>query len=293
MSTFLLAADIGGSHISSVAINTKDWQVIDARITKSDVSGFAEKEQILKVWTENIKQSIQKSEQAAIAKIRIAIPSPFDTTGKCFQSHPEGKFEALVGINLQNVFEQALGYPIDLHFENDAACFGIGESYFGKTNAVQKSIAITLGTGLGATFISNHQAQKSGEGIPTGGELYDQPFDKSIADDYFSTRWFVAEAEKYGLQVAGVKELIQANDPVVLKAIFQQFVQSFYQFLSPYAKAFEAEAIVIGGSITKAWSHFGAALSSLFQQDVIPVFASDLRERAILLGAAKSQPILH
>lgn len=286
MNSLILAADIGGSHISSTIIDTAEWLVENDQIKESHIDGFAEKEAILTAWCSNIKQSIQGK---TVEKIAIAMPGPFDYEKGIFEQHPEGKFGSLVETNFKIEIQKRLDQLLSIHFENDAAAFGIGESYFGQTKNVNRSIAITLGTGLGATFIDQHQAIKTGIHVPEGGELYHQNFRESIADDYFSTRWFVQQAkEKYGLKVAGVKELLKTNNSEIITKIFQEFTQSLYEFLLPYTQNFQAEAIVIGGNIAKAWSHFGISLNALFRSNQIQVAPSILQEKAILLGAARS-----
>ncbi|MEM6698043.1 MAG: ROK family protein [Bacteroidota bacterium] len=286
MNHLILAADIGGSHISSTIIDVTKWQVTDDQILQSHIDGFADKEMILTTWCNNLAQNIRDKE---VEKITIAMPGPFDYEKGIFEQHPEGKFGSLVGTNFKIAIQERLGRVVEVHFENDAAAFGIGESYFGQSKDVKRSIAITLGTGLGATFISNHQAIKTGEDIPEGGELYHQNFKDSIADDYFSTRWFVKQTkEKYDLEVAGVKELLESTNDETIAEIFQKFTQSLHEFLLPYAQNFQAEAIVIGGNIAKAWSHFGVQLNTLFHSNAIRVAPSILQEKAILLGAAKS-----
>ncbi|MEM0991781.1 MAG: ROK family protein [Bacteroidota bacterium] len=286
MSHLILAADIGGSHISSTVIDATKWQVADDKILQSHIDGFVDQETILTTWCNNLAQNVRDKE---VEKIAIAMPGPFDYEKGIFEQHPEGKFGSLVGTNFKVAIQERLGRVVEIHFENDAAAFGIGESYFGQSKNVQRSIAITLGTGLGATFISNHQAIKTGASVPEGGELYHQNFKDSIADDYFSTRWFVKRAKnKYALEVKGVKELLENGDAEITKAIFQTFARSLHEFLLPYAQNFQAEAIVIGGNIAKAWSHFGATLNTLFKSNGIQVAPSVLQEKAILLGAAKS-----
>lgn len=286
---FILVADIGGSHISSTVIDKNNWEIIDEKIHKSAVDGFADRAVILDTWSKNLKESMATYEVEKIQKIVIALPGPFDYEKGVFQKHPEGKFGSLVGLDIKSAIQENIGTSIEILFENDAAAFGIGESYFGQSRNYKNSIAITLGTGIGATFIAHHCAIKEGENVPKDGELYHQKFQESIADDYFSTRWFVKKAcDDYNLKVDGVKELLELGNPTIVKTIFDSFAQSFYQFLLPYALNFKAEAIVIGGNIAKAWSYFGDTLAQLFQAQNIAIYPSILQEKSTLLGAAKA-----
>ena len=63
---------------------------------------------------------------------------------------------------------------------------------------------------VGSSFFENGKQLKDKPGVPSNGFLFDQIFMDSIADDYFSTRWFVNEYKIIsGKEVDGVKVLSQ------------------------------------------------------------------------------------
>ena len=288
MTPKIIAADIGGSHISSTILNRNNWQIDSAKIIETKTNSFGQKEQIIKGWVNNLQQNARKEKIVNNHQIAIALPGPFDYKNGVFQAHPEGKMGSLVGENFRDLLVPYFGETLKISFENDAACFGLGTACFGAGWNQQRLIGITLGTGIGSSFIANQQIIKAGPSIPVGGELYRESYKGSIADDYFSTRWFVrAAAEDLGLKVSGVRVLTEQAPKAYLQDLFTRFANNLYQFLLPYASRFGATAIVIGGNITKAWRFFGVELTSLFEKDGIIIKPSILNEQAIMLGAAK------
>ena len=178
-----------------------------------------------------------------------------------------------------------------LRFYNDAACFGIGEAWKGKLISTNKSLAITLGTGFGATFLVQGKPVVHGEGVAENGELYNVVFKEGIADEYFSTRWFIKRHEELtGITVQGVKDLITISEGNThIDQIFNEFSKNLGTFLSPWLKEFNADAIVIGGNISKAWNLFAGTLKQELENQgcFTEIYQSDLKEKAILLGGAR------
>ena len=80
-------------------------------------------------------------------------------------------------------------FPI--HFINDAVAFALGEDWIGKTSGSARSLAITLGTGFGSSFLKNSLPVVFGESVPKHGYVWHLPIEGGIADDYFSTRGLV------------------------------------------------------------------------------------------------------
>ena len=129
---------------------------------------------------------------------------------------------------------------------------------------------------------------KSGKGIPESGEIYLHPFNHSIADDYFTTRWFVRTAEEQlRIHAEGLLELMNKSSEDSLQPLFATFGQNLFQLLLPFAKEFNAEVIIIGGNIAHAWNRFSDYLIPAFEPYGIQVKKSVLGEKAVFLGAAK------
>src|SRR5690606_29394129 len=101
--------------------------------------------------------------------------------------------EKIYGLNVSKALRDYLGLREDfpVRFVNDAAAFAIGESWKGKTKGARRSLAITLGTGLGSGFVSDGLPVFHSPLIPEDGFIYHLPYKGGIADDYFSSRGLI------------------------------------------------------------------------------------------------------
>jgi len=155
--------------------------------------------------------------------------------------------------------------------------------------AKQRVVVITLGTGFGAAFLDDKIPIVDRANVPPQGCLWHLPFGKSIADDYFSTNWFVTEYNtRHEDEISGVKELL-SKDAEVVQALFEEFANNLGDFLAPHLKKFNAEILIVGGNISKALNHFITPLTTrLNQQNVqLEIAPSILLEEAALIGSAQ------
>jgi glucokinase len=129
------------------------------------------------------------------------------------------------------------------------------------------------------------------EDVPENGYVYNLPYKDGMADEYFSTRWFVDRyKELSGKKVPGVKDLTElVNDDIMARDLFEEFGYSLGIFLSPWLRAFKAEALVAGGNISKAWPLFGDSFQRALENENINITTavSELKEHAALLGSAQ------
>ncbi len=288
----VLGVDIGGSHISVASIDENVPNQVQNTYTMkiSNTSGL---DLILDSWIGAIEMAIDNLGNKKLKGIGIAMPGPFDYERGIFPNKGENKFEMLSNFNLKDHIIEKLNLKpsVSVRFYNDAACFGIGEAWVGELASFNKTIAITLGTGLGATFLDKGIPVLEGKGVPLYGELYHLPFGNDIADTSFSTVWFQKRyKELTNKEIRGVKELIRfEKDNTITTQIFKEFSENLAIFLAPWLQSFEAEAIVIGGNISNSWTFFIEGLIQTFNRlDItIPIYKSTLRESAALIGAAR------
>lgn len=123
------------------------------------------------------------------------------------------------------------------------------------------------------------------------GCVYHLPYKNGIADDYFSTRWFVNTFNAYKkAEITGVKELAELAQKGDADAhdIFSGFGTNLGNFLSEWIGKFGAEAVIIGGNIANAGTLFLPAMQAVLRENgLTPVIeVSELKEEAALLGAA-------
>jgi glucokinase len=173
---------------------------------------------------------------------------------------------------------------------NDVSAFAVGEAVIGKAAAYKRSMSVTLGTGFGSAFISERIPIVDGPDVPKLGCVYHIPYKDGIADDYFSTRWFLGRYKSLtGKELSGVKELSElANSDKIAKDLFFEFGNNAALFLTPYLKKFRAEILVIGGNISYAYNLFGDVFEKKLKAEGCncKVSLSELKEDAALFGSA-------
>jgi len=156
---------------------------------------------------------------------------------------------------------------------NIALSFAIGECWIGKASADKNVMAITLGTGFGSAFLSQGVPVIEGNLVPKMGYVYHIPYENGIADDYFSTRWFIKEYFlRTGISCNGVKDIAErAERDLEAKKIFEDFGTNLGNFLSPLLQTFEVNCLVMGGNISGAYSLFGPSFNRALQNHSVGI----------------------
>ena len=294
MKKFAIGADIGGSHISCAAIDLDRKAIVESSITTQAVDNQASAKVILDSWAAALNRSIAAIDMHELAGIGFAMPGPFNyAQGIAMFTHEVAKYQNLHGINVSEHIKPLLTIngECDVRYLNDATSFAVGEAWLGKASGVKRSMSITLGTGFGSAFVDDGIPIVAGEDVPEMGCVWHLPFQGKIADESFSTRWFINQyIAKSGHKAAGVKEIADnfATDPVA-REIFIEFGTNLGIFLAPWLKKFDAEALVIGGNIAAAYNLFGSSLRNSLANHgaAMPVHISDLKENAALIGSAR------
>ncbi len=278
----VLGIDIGGSHLTAALVDEATRKFVPDSYLRVRVNSKGTAEEILDIWTKAIDDTFQ-AHPVKSKRIGIAMPGPFDYANGISLIKGLDKYEALYKLNVKEILSKRLSIPeTSILMMNDAACFLRGEVYYGAARGYQDVIGITLGTGTGSAM--HHH------GITHDANLGPAPFMDSIADEYFSTRWFVKRySELTGNTVKDVKTLadLHGSDEQV-KNIFKEFVKNLVVFLEGFVRAEKPQVIVMGGNI--------AQCSSLFMEDLtaqlaarnitVPIVRAELGEEAAILGAA-------
>ncbi|MDP4205475.1 MAG: ROK family protein [Bacteroidota bacterium] len=288
-----IGVDIGGSHISAAAVDLESGCMIDHTYTQLSVDNQAFASVIMNHWADCLREVMEKAEIEFPIGIGFAMPGPFDYVNGISLIEGVCKYDNLYGLNVKQAIVTALNLKneVPVRFINDASAFAIGEAWSGAAKNTYRSIAITLGTGFGSAFMIDGVPQSHGDNIPKNGWVYCLPFGDSIADDSFSTRWFIKRFKKItGEQVAGVWEIAERarknkND----RSIFTEFGMNLAVFLTPLLKKFNAEVLVIGGNIPGAYDLFGPALVNQLKKENIEtqICISELKDNAAILGSAR------
>ena len=289
---FAIGVDIGGSHISCAAVDLVSYKVLRETLAEEAVDNKAQAEEIISIWAKALSRVMKKIPHGHLKGIGFGMPGPFDyVKGICYIKGV-AKYENLYGCNVKDAISESLNVPesFPIRFMNDVSAFAVGEALKGKAAKVTRSMCVTLGTGFGSAFIKDHIPIVDGPEVPKLGCVYHLPYKDNIADDYFSTRWFIGSYKKLtGKHLNGVKEIAElaANDKAA-KDLFTEFGNNLGTFLAPWLIRFKAEIVVVGGNISHAWDHFGHIFESRLKKEgcTCKVTLSRLKEDAALIGSA-------
>ena len=275
---------MGGSHLNSAVIDLESRKVCsESLVTPMDSS--APGAEVLDCFRQNLLGSIEGF-GGEVAQIGLAFPGPFDyNKGVSYMEH---KFEHLYGIDLPQALRNLLQKPgLEFRFVNDASAFALGECFCGSAQGRHRVLALTLGTGVGSGFVVDGVLDDSSEAVPAGGEVWNLPFENTIVDDSFSTRWFVRRyLQLAGKQVKGAKEVAEGygTDPASTQ-IFNEYGSRLGSFATPVLERFGADTLVLGGNISRNFKIFEGPLKAALPAGV-EVRTSTLLDRAAIIGSA-------
>lgn len=277
----IIALDVGGSSIKSAAIDNK-LQVHHS--LKTLVNSQADAETILNTFVEVIQGHLKH--YSHIRGIAIGFPSPFDYENAICLIQGVQKYETIYEVNLREELRERLNLPnLPILFRNDAEAAIVGEAVYGAGQSYSRFIGLTLGTGMGSSFIVDGQRVESGKGVPDDGFLFPVLFRGVQVDEWFSTRGLLARFDAIGKPfdtIVDAATLARDGDDDLCE-VFHFFGADMAEFVQPFITEFEAEALLILGGISNTFDLFGDALRDNL---TVPVEQGKLGAKAALLGAA-------
>lgn len=268
----VLGVDIGGSHITAALVDLQSRSLVAGSYHRERVNANGSAADIISSWRDVLIRSMRGAH-----KIGIAMPGPFDYAKGISLIKGLHKYEALYGLPVKDLLAEALNIaPEEIIMNNDAACFLQGELFNGAAKGESDVIGLTLGTGFGSAIAIGGHAQDA--------SFWSSPFLESRAEDYFSTRWFIARYEALsGVREENVKNIAAlAGTSVAAAAVFQEFSHNLALFLGKITP--QPAMIVLGGNIAHASDLFLAQLQQSMGD--VRIVLSELGEKAALLGAA-------
>ncbi|PXW17227.1 MULTISPECIES: ROK family protein [unclassified Chryseobacterium] len=275
----IVGIDIGGSHITLAQVDPEKREIISSTYVREHVDAFDKKEIIFSAWVSAIHKVAHNLVKEDLL-IGIAMPGPFDYENG-ISLMQQGKFIDIYQVNIKEELAKRLGISQEqIHFVNDAAAFMEGEVYGGCAQGFNRIFGVTLGTGLGTTFFNGELA--------TDEDLWDSPFRGSISEDYLATRWFVNRYKEItGEEISGTKDLLDKPKAIQTR-IFDEYADSFSEFIVKYVDHYKPEVLVIGGNIAKAYPYFEQRfIQNLTKNNInLQVKISAIFEDAAILGAA-------
>ena len=244
----------------------------------SAVSGQGSEEEVV----EEVCRAIARVFDPGVAGIGVGVPSVVDVEkGIVYdvQNIPSWK-----EVPIKEILEKRFGRPA--YVNNDANCFAVGEKYFGRGRSYRHLVGLIVGTGLGAGIILNNRLY-SGPNCGAG-EFGMIPYKDSILEHYCSGQYFIRE---HGIKGEDLFARASEGEPQALE-IFERFGSHFGDALMIIMLAVDPEAIILGGSVSRAFPLFEKGMREKMRSfpyhkslERVVIEASDQPEIAIL-GAA-------
>jgi glucokinase len=177
-------------------------------------------------------------------------------------------------------------YKRPVYVNNDANAFAAGEKHFGKIAPYDSAVGLIVGTGLGAGIIANGRLYS---GVNCGaGEFGMLPYLDRNFEAYASGQFFERVHGTSGRALAAAAE---TGDPRAL-GVFAEFGGHLGEAVKAICYAVDPEIIVLGGSVSRSFRFFQAALWETFRSYAYSIAKERLKveisatDNIALLGAA-------
>jgi glucokinase len=279
----VLVYDVGGSHVSAAVCLNESGKY---RLGPS-VSAPHPAEQSSAAFVQ-LLHSLGKRASAGFDGVLgagLAFPGPFDY--KAGVSWMEHKLPYLYQVNVGQALAESFGWqPGQARFLNDAAAYLMGEIGAGAACGVVRAVGIALGTGIGSAFAVDGRIVVEGKGVPSGGEIWNLPYEGGILEDSLSTRALQGNYQRRSGLLREVAEIaaLAENDSVAAE-VFAEFGShlgiALRQLLTPFAP----EVVVIGGGIARSPHLFLPAAQRELDGLGLKLKISELFDLAALMGA--------
>jgi glucokinase len=281
------ALDIGGTHVSAGRVRLAHRSIEPASRIRLSLRADGGRSELLSA----ISRAASSIARPDVSRLGVAVPGPFDyCTGVSKIAH---KLQGLYGIDLRSQLGGASGVtdPAAVRFLNDADAFLLGEWWAGAARGHTRAVGITLGTGLGSSFIEDGRIVRTGPGVPPKGVLYKLSFRGAPVEEAISSKALLA---RYGAppeeptSVAEIAVRAKAAERSACR-VFEELGQAMAEFLTPWLRAFAPGCLVVGGSIARSWELFEATLRVELEkvEGLETVTVAQHLDDAPLLGAAR------
>ena len=291
------ALDIGGTHVTAALVNRRTGGLVPGSVRRRAVDPHGSADELVNGFA------------SAIADVRaepdapwgVAIPGPFDYRGGIALYTGVGKFDALRDVNLMSRLHKALPHLTGgISFVNDADAFAVGEWRQGVTAAAGRCVGITLGSGVGSSFLDHGVPVHTGHTVPPHGRAHRLKIGTADLEDVVSRRAILARYKAgpdvtgaLNLDVRDVFERSRRGDDWATLVLDDAF-RALGGALASWFTRFGATAVAFGGSMTGSWDlilpSLRCGLTTAGARIDIALLPSADTERSALVGAALSAP---
>jgi len=220
--------------------------------------------------------------QSGVTGIGIGVPSVVDVErGIVYNVVNIPSWER---VPLKDILENEFGIHVSVN--NDVNCFTLGEHQFGLVKGIKNVVGISCGTGLGAGIIINNQlvnGNNCGAGEIGLLNYLDHNIEYYASGNLFSAFYNTTAEEAHLRALNGDKEAL---------GYWNEFGIHLAAAIKSAVYSYDPEAIVLGGSLSKAYNLFKDSMNIALKDFAFPQTIKRLKiyqsqnEHITLLGAA-------
>lgn len=274
-----IGVDLGGTNVRAGLVSS------DSTISNYRRELFRNKASLDETLTQLI-EFIRPLVSSGPEGIGIGVPSVVDISQGIVYNVTN--IPAWKQVPLKKILEEEFKMPVFIN--NDVNCFALGEHRHGNLKNFRNVVGVSCGTGLGAGIIINNElfaGTNCGAGEIGLLSYLDRNIEYYASGNLFRVKFDTTAEEAHNKALAG--------DPAALAA-WNEFSTHIAVAMKNVVYAFDPEAIVLGGSLSKAFRLFEAPMRKAMLDFEFPetmrrlkVFQST-NENITLLGAAALVP---
>ena len=288
MNKSIIGVDIGGTTFSSALFSEKleTQRVSD----KQSASNYLAIDSFLDALSEQINTLISGGKNIDLIGVGVSCPGPLDSKNGIILETPN--IQILQNINLKKELQDRL--DVEVHIENDANLFALGEWLSNSKDIKQVFSGITLGTGLGFGVIINGKIYSGAHGLAA--EYAISPIDGGNWENKISIKAIRQIASKYfddkHSSPKKIAQMAKEGDQDAIK-VWNEFGENLGLALSHFINLIDPHKISVGGGISNAFNLFKGRMQETlndhcpaYKEFDIEIFESKYKELSSQLGAA-------
>ncbi|QCR20701.1 ROK family protein [Agrococcus sp. SGAir0287] len=271
--------EVGGTHVTAALVDLASHGVLAEHRGHPDAHGTAES--LLGAWIDAARL-LGPVEGDWV----VAMPGPFDYASGVGRFRDVGKFDSLDGVDVGTALRAAL--DADVRFVNDADAYGLGEWFAGAAQGSSRAVLLTLGTGLGSAFVADGVPVDDGDSVPLDGEIHFATLRGLPIEEVVSRRALMAA----GIAATGVERdvhelaIAARGGEAAASSVLASGFAAVGEVIRPWLERFDAEVLVIGGSMSRSWDLVEPAVLAGLDGWSGRLERAALGDTAPLLGAA-------
>lgn len=270
----VIAVDVGGTNLRAGRL-AEDRILVQKSIPLRD-------KDVLQKTLDQLIALIRSVLDKNVTGIGIGVPSVIDLetgTVRDVTNIPSWK-----KVELKSILEDEFHLPVRIN--NDVNCFILGEHRHGVAKGYRNVVGLAMGTGLGGGIIINNELY-SGSNCGAG-EFGMIPYLDDCLEAYCSGWFFI---KKHNSTALSAFQKAEEGDKAALDS-WKEFGTHMGHAIKTAIYTYDPQAIVLGGSLSNAYSYFKDTMLESMKQIVFPeslkklkLFVSD-NSNIALLGAA-------